>query len=239
MEHAEAEKLRQLDKIKNSFFANISHEFRTPLTLMLGPLKQMEQGQLDESGNKKYLKMMRHNGERLLHLINQMLDLSKLENGKMGMQVNKTDITGLLKATVYSSNSMAEQKLVNYHTHFPEHEIIGWIDKDKFQKIVSNLLSNAFKFTPENGSVSVVIENGDKRIRITVQDSGTGIPKEQLDKVFDRFYQVEGTEGGTGIGLSLVKELVQLHKGQISVSSYWGKGAKLPAEYPGGKGVLY
>lgn len=232
MEHAEAEKLRQLDKIKNSFFANISHEFRTPLTLMLGPLKQMEQGQLDESGNKKYLKMMRHNGERLLHLINQMLDLSKLENGKMELQVNKTDITGLLKATVYSFNSMAEQKLVNYHTHFPEHEIIGWIDKDKFQKIVSNLLSNAFKFTPENGSVSVVIENGDKRIRITVQDSGTGIPKEQLDKVFDRFYQVEGTEGGTGIGLSLVKELVQLHKGQISVSSDWGKGASFRLSIP-------
>lgn len=232
MEHAEAEKLRHLDKIKNSFFANISHEFRTPLTLMLGPLKQMEQGNLDESSSKKYLKMMRHNGERLLHLINQMLDLSKLESGKMELQVSKTDITGLLKAAVYSFNSMAEQKQVNYHTHFPEHEIIGWIDKDKFQKIVSNLLSNAFKFTTENGSVSVAIENGDKRIRITVQDSGTGIPKEQLDKVFDRFYQVEGTEGGTGIGLSLVKELIQLHKGQISVSSDWGKGASFRLSIP-------
>ncbi|NOT50868.1 MAG: response regulator [Chitinophagaceae bacterium] len=232
MEHAEAEKLRHLDKVKNSFFANISHEFRTPLTLMIGPLKQMEQGKLDEDSSKKYMKMMRHNGERLLHLINQMLDLSKLESGKLGLRVSKTDITGLLKATVYSFNSMAEQKLVNYHTHFPEHEIIGWIDKDKFQKIVTNLLSNAFKFTPENGSVSVDVENGDKRIRITVGDSGPGIPKEQLDKIFDRFYQVEGTEGGTGIGLSLVKELVQLHKGQISVSSDTGRGASFRLSIP-------
>ncbi len=232
MEHAEAEKLRHLDKVKNSFFANISHEFRTPLTLMIGPLKQMEQGKMDEDSSKKYMKMMRHNGERLLHLINQMLDLSKLESGKLGLQVSKTDITGLLKATVYSFNSMAEQKQVNYHTHFPEHEIIGWVDKDKFQKIITNLLSNAFKFTPENGSVSVDVENGDKRIRITVGDSGPGIPKEQLDKIFDRFYQVEGTEGGTGIGLSLVKELVQLHKGQISVSSDTGRGASFRFSIP-------
>lgn len=228
----EAERVKEIDKIKSRFFANISHEFRTPLTLMIGPLKQMEQGQLDESSSKKYIKMMRHNGERLLHLINQMLDLSKLESGKLKLQVSKTDITGLLKATVYSFNSMAEQKQVNYHTHFPEHEIIGWIDKDKFQKIVTNLLSNAFKFTPENGSVSVAVENGDKRIRITVGDSGPGIPKEQLDKVFDRFYQVDGTEGGTGIGLSLVKELVQLHKGQISVSSDTGRGASFRLSIP-------
>lgn len=232
MEHAEAQKLRELDALKSAFFANISHEFRTPLTLMIGPLKQMEQGRLNESDTKKYTKMMRHNGERLLHLINQMLDLSKLESGKLALQVNKTDITGLLKATVYSFNSLAEQKQVNYHTHFPEHEIIGWIDKDKFQKIITNLISNAFKFTPENGSVSVAVDNGDKRLRITVQDSGAGIPKEQLDKIFDRFYQIEGTEGGTGIGLSLVKELVQLHKGQISVSSDTGRGASFRLSIP-------
>lgn len=231
-EKNEAEKVKEMDKVKSRFFANISHEFRTPLTLMLGPLRQMEQGKMDEAGSRKYLKMMRQNGERLLHLINQLLDLSKLESGKMELQVAKTDITGLLKATVYSFNSMAEQKMVNYHTHFPEHEIVGWIDKDKFQKIVTNLLSNAFKFTPENGSVSVGVENGDKRIRITVQDSGTGIPKEQLDKIFDRFYQVEGTEGGSGIGLSLVKELVQLHKGQISVSSDWGRGTSFRLSIP-------
>lgn len=231
-EHTEAEKLRQLDKIKSSFFANISHEFRTPLTLILSPLKQIEQGKTEPGELKKYLKMMRHNGERLLHLINQLLDLSKLESGKLELQVAKTDITGLLKATVYSFNSLAEQKQVNYHTHFPEQEIIGWIDKDKFQKIITNLLANAFKFTPENGSVSVFVENGDKRIRITIQDSGPGIPKEQLDKIFDRFYQVEGTEGGSGIGLSLVKELVQLHKGQISVSSETGRGASFRLSLP-------
>lgn len=231
-EKHEAEKVKEMDKVKSRFFANISHEFRTPLTLMLGPLKQMEQGKMNEPDSRKYLKMMRHNGERLLHLINQLLDLSKLESGKLQLQISKTDISGLLKATVYSFNSLAEQKQVNYHTYFPEHEIIGWIDKDKFQKIITNLLANAFKFTPENGTVSVVAENGDKRIRITVQDSGPGIPKEQLDKIFDRFFQVEGTEGGSGIGLSLVKELVQLHKGQISVSSDSGRGASFRLSLP-------
>ncbi|MBC7874771.1 MAG: response regulator, partial [Ferruginibacter sp.] len=231
-EKAEAAKILEMDTIKSRFFANISHEFRTPLTLMLGPLKQMEADNLDATQQKKYITMMRRNGDRLLQLINQLLDLSKLEGGKMDLQVAKTDITGLLKAIASSFDSLAEQNQVNYHVHFPEENIIGYTDRDKLEKIVVNLLSNAFRFTAANGTVSFSVEQDEKRLRFTVQDNGVGMPKEQLDKIFDRFHQVAGTEGGTGIGLSLAKELLQLHKGQISVQSETGKGSSFRVSIP-------
>lgn len=231
-EKAEASKMREMDAIKSRFFANISHEFRTPLTLMLGPLKQMEENSLDPVQQKKYLRVMRRNGDRLLQLINQLLDLSKLESGKMGLNVVKTDITALLKTIAASFESLAEQQQVNYHIHFPEEPLVGFVDKDKLEKIVVNLLSNAFRFTASNGTVSFSVSHDDKRVRFTVQDDGVGMPKEQLDKIFDRFHQVSGTEGGTGIGLSLAKELLQLHKGQISVQSETGKGSSFRVSIP-------
>ncbi len=240
-EKAEAAKILEMDTIKSRFFANISHEFRTPLTLMLGPLKQLEENTVELAQQKKYIGMMRRNGDRLLQLINQLLDLSKLESGKMELQVAKTDITGLLKAIASSFDSLAEQNQVNYHIHFPEENITGFTDRDKLEKIVVNLLSNAFRFTAANGTVSFSVErdvqrtptaSGEKRLRFTVQDNGTGMPKEQLDKIFDRFHQVPGTEGGTGIGLSLAKELLQLHKGQISVQSETGKGSSFRVSIP-------
>lgn len=231
-EKAEAAKVLEMDTIKSRFFANISHEFRTPLTLMLGPLRQMEENMVDEQQTKKYIGIMRRNGDRLLQLINQLLDLSKLESGKMELHVSKTDLTGLLKAIAHSFDSLAEQNQVNYHIHFPEENIIGFADRDKLEKIVVNLLSNAFRFTPARGTVSFYVEYDEKRLRFTVQDNGIGIPKQQLDKVFDRFQQVPGTEGGTGIGLSLTKELLDLHKGQISVKSETGKGSSFRVSIP-------
>ncbi|MEO6329080.1 MAG: ATP-binding protein [Ginsengibacter sp.] len=232
MQQAEANQVLQMDKIKRGFFANISHEFRTPLTLMLGPLKQLEENNTDSATQQKYVAMMRRNGERLLQLINQLLDLSKLEEGKMELHVAKTDITGMLKIIAASFESLAEQKQVNYHVHFPEENIIGFTDRDKLEKVLVNLLSNAFNFTSANGTVSLNVSAGENRLRFSVQDNGTGIPKEQLDKIFDRFHQVAGTEGGTGIGLSLAKELVQLHKGQISVNSEVGRGSTFRVSIP-------
>jgi signal transduction histidine kinase/DNA-binding response OmpR family regulator len=231
-EKAEAAKVLEMDMIKSRFFANISHEFRTPLTLMLGPLKQMEESSLDAAQQKKYTRMMRRNGERLLQLINQLLDLSKLEGGKMDLKVSKTDLTALLKSIAASFDSLAEEKQINYHLHFPEENMMGYVDRDKLEKIVVNLLSNAFRFTSANGSVSFSAEQDGKRLRFTVQDDGVGMPKEQLNKIFDRFHQVSGTEGGTGIGLSLAKELLQLHKGQISVQSEMGKGSSFRVSVP-------
>ncbi|MEO8173757.1 MAG: ATP-binding protein [Sediminibacterium sp.] len=231
-EKAEAAKVLEMDAIKSRFFANISHEFRTPLTLMLGPLKQMEENETEDPQKKRHFGMMRRNGERLLQLINQLLDLSKLESGKMKLQVCKTDISGFLKIIAGSFESLAEQQQVNYHMHFPEENITGFCDRDKLEKIVVNLLSNAFRFTAANGSISFSVERDEKRLRFMVQDSGIGLPKEQLDHIFNRFHQVSGTEGGTGIGLSLVKELLQLHKGQISVHSKSGQGSSFRVSIP-------
>ncbi|MEO6454585.1 MAG: ATP-binding protein [Ginsengibacter sp.] len=234
---SEAEKVLEMDKIKSRFFANISHEFRTPLTLIQGPLQQIEETVKGKEGSVdvpvRHIKTMRRNTDRLLELVNQLLDLSKLDSGKMKLQVVKGDMMQLLKVLTASFESMAERKGIHYHVHFPEQTQIVFFDKDKLEKIVSNLLTNAFKYTPEHGAVSVNVDIEDSRLRFSVEDNGPGIPKKELDKIFDRFYQVEGTEDkGSGIGLALVKELVDLYRGQISVSSEPGKGCRFKVSLP-------
>lgn len=236
-EKAEAQKVIEMDELKSRFFANISHEFRTPLTLIQGPLQQIEE---ESMGRKdaavvplRYVKTMRRHTDRLLELVNQLLDLSKLDSGKMQLQVIKGDVLQMLKVLTASFESMAERKGIHYQTHFPDKTIIAFFDKDKLDKIVCNLLGNAFKYTPQQGTVSVTIDGEENRLRISVDDSGPGIPKKELDKVFDRFYQVEGTEDkGSGIGLALVKELVDLYRGQISVSSEPTKGTRFKVSLP-------
>jgi signal transduction histidine kinase/DNA-binding response OmpR family regulator len=236
---AEAMRIKEMDNIKSKFFANISHEFRTPLTLIQGPLQQIEE-QMNETGKNgvatvplRQIKTMRRNTDRLLELVNQLLDLSRLDSGKMELQIIKGDVLQLLKSLAASFDSMGERKQIHYHIHFPEQTPIAFFDKDKLEKIFTNLLSNAFKYTPEKGTVSVIVEMDDNRLRLSVEDNGPGIAKKELDKIFDRFYQVEGTEDkGTGIGLALVKELVDLYRGQISVSSEPGKGSRFRVSLP-------
>ncbi|MEO6720389.1 MAG: ATP-binding protein [Ferruginibacter sp.] len=236
-EKAEADKVMEMDKIKSRFFANISHEFRTPLTLIQGPLQQIEEITNAKEGTVdvpvRHIKTMRRNTDRLLELVNQLLDLSKLDSGKMKLQIIKGDLIQLLKALTGSFESMAERKSIHYHVHFPEQTSIVFFDKDKLEKIVSNLLINAFKYTPEHGTVAVTVDIEDGRLRFAVEDNGPGIPKKELDKIFDRFYQVEGTEDkGSGIGLALVKELADLYRGQISVSSEPDKGCRFKVSLP-------
>ncbi len=237
---AEADRIKDLDEIKSRFFANISHEFRTPLTLIRGPLQQIE----EESGRNenaestvnvswRKIKTMRRNTDRLLELVNQLLDLSRLDSGKMKLQITKGDAMQVLKTLAASFESMAERKQIHYHVHFPDHSQMALYDRDKLEKIVTNLLGNAFKYTPEKGTVSLIVEMDEKRLRIAVEDSGAGIAKKELDKVFDRFYQAEGNEDkGSGIGLALVKELTDLYRGQISVSSDPGKGSRFKVSLP-------
>ena len=234
---AEAARIKDMDNIKSKFFANISHEFRTPLTLIQGPLQQIEETATSKETAVtvplRHIKTMRRNTDRLLELVNQLLDLSRLDSGKMKLQVVKGDVLQLLKAITASFESMAERKGIHYHVHFPEGSRIGFFDKDKLEKIVSNLLANAFKYTPEQGTVSVEMAIEDSRLRFLVEDNGPGISKAELTKIFDRFYQVEGTEEkGSGIGLALVKELVDLYRGQISVASEPGKGSRFKISLP-------
>ncbi len=239
MSKFEAEKLHEVDELKSRFFTNISHEFRTPLTLILGPVKQMIERTKDER-NKNELQVVHKNAKSLLGLVNELLDISKLESGNMKLQASPQNIIPLLKALVQSFCSYAERKKINLKFNSNGQEIIVYIDQEKIKKIITNLLSNAFKFTPEGGEIKVLANIKDEAfVEISIRDNGTGIPKENISKIFDRFYQVDGShtrkQEGTGIGLSLTKELVELHKGKIEVESEEGKGTTFTISIPLGK----
>lgn len=237
---AEAVRIRDMDEIKSRFFANISHEFRTPLTLIRGIIQQINDRTTPRQKNDnaivvtdRQLTTMNRHADRLLELVNQLLDLSRLDSGKMKLQIIRGDVLQVLKALSHAFDSMAERKQIHYLIHFPEQTQIAFFDQDKLEKIFTNLLSNAFKYTPERGTVAVNVSMDEGRLRMIVEDSGPGIAKKELDKIFDRFYQVEGNEDkGSGIGLALVKELTDLYRGQISVSSEPGKGTQFRISLP-------
>ena len=246
-----AEHLAEVDRLKSRFFANISHEFRTPLTLILGPIQKWRD-RTQEGDEKKELGMAERNAQRLLRLINQLLDLSKLEEGAIKLRANRMNIVPLVRGIAYSFESSAGMRGIALNVSVEEEEIEVYCDRDMVEKILSNLLSNAFKFTPEGGEVEVSIRTckdvhsdvppqGD-RLEIAVFDTGIGIPPDQLDKVFDRFYQVDASQTreheGSGIGLALVKELVELHHGTIRVQSEVGKGTTFTVRLPLGRSHL-
>jgi signal transduction histidine kinase/ligand-binding sensor domain-containing protein/DNA-binding response OmpR family regulator len=271
MEHFEAEKLREVDHLKSRFFANISHEFRTPLTLIQGPVKQMLSGEFKGNFREQYRIILRYSN-RLLNLINQILDLSKLEAGRMTLKVTCTDVVQFLKGIVQSFASLAERKKIALKLNADDESLMGYIDRDKLEKIVNNLLSNAFKFTPEGGEVVVDLSlRGDssseamettkqspfsKRdgiatsrqvgtrkdsgspgfIQISIFNSGIGISPDQLERIFDRFYQADDSytkdSKGTGIGLALTKELAEANHGEIRVESESNKGTTFTVWLP-------
>ncbi len=235
LKHLEAEKLKETDKIKSNFFANISHEFRTPLTLIIEPVENLLRN-VKDGKTKKILEIIERNSKRLLDLINQLLDLSKLESGGMQLKVVKADFIPFFKGIVMSFESLAAVKKINLELKCPYDFLEIYFDPDKTEKIITNLIANAFKFSNEGGIVSVELEAGDEFIRYAVADKGMGIAEENLHKIFDRFYQVDNNftkEGeGSGIGLALTKELVTVHKGIITVESELGKGSKFTVRIP-------
>ena len=231
-----AEHLSELDNLKSRFFANISHEFRTPITLLLGPLKDLY-NKANSDDQKTVLATMMRNGQRLMRLINQLLDLSKLEAGKMTMQASKTDLVQFLKEIASSYESLAADKKIKYFFYPEVLELNVYLDHEKIEKVMHNILSNAFKFTKENGEVILYLKVDDNQNAvISVKDTGIGIPDSQLNKVFDRFYQVDSSQTrgyeGSGIGMALAKELVELHNGTISVESKDGKGSTFTVRLP-------
>ncbi len=232
----EAERLTELDTIKTQFFTNISHEFRTPLTLLLGPIGTL----LTKYPQETVLPLMQRNAYRLLNLINQLLDLGKLESKEMQLNLQKGDLAKFIGILASSFSSLAENKQIGFEVNIQPKSYIADFDADKVEKIITNLLSNAFKFTPRGGKINLVAEHSDassdKLWRITISDSGIGIAPDKLDKIFDRFYQVESNTSrnyeGTGIGLALVKELVKIMHGEIRVESTIGKGSTFFVEIP-------
>nr|WP_294925008.1 hybrid sensor histidine kinase/response regulator transcription factor [uncultured Flavobacterium sp.] len=229
----------KLNNEKLRFFTNISHELRTPLTLILGPAKQL----LDESNNatdyeKSRYNLIYQNASRLLNLVNQVLDFRKAQSGELKLKVSKTDILTYSKNIFDSFKEMAYNKKIKLNFVAEADNITGWIDNDKYDKILYNLLSNALKFTNKYGNVDLFIrlKNSSEEILILeVIDDGIGIPLKSQEKIFKRFYQATNSKAhntGSGIGLSLVKSLVALHKGSITVESALGKGSTFKVEIP-------
>lgn len=247
LKEAEAEKYHEMDTLKSRFFANISHEFRTPLTLLLGPLEK-RLSIATEPNDKAELSIMHRNASRLLTLVNQLLDLSRLEAGTLALKVHKQSLNNFIPSIASQFSSMADSKAIHFEVRI-EHSVELYFDPDKLEKIITNLLSNAFKFTPSGGSIIVSIsqhgptptfDQGFAEIKIT--DSGQGIEKEHLGRIFDRFYQVDTSSTrkyeGSGIGLALTKELVELHYGTIGVVSTLGTGTSFSIQLPLGNAHL-
>lgn len=225
--------LTEIDKMKSRFFASVSHEFRTPLTLIKGPIEQLLANPAQPLTVEK-AKMIQRNSNRLLQLVNQLLDLSKLESGNLHVENGEGDIYKFLRMISSSFDSYAQQHNINYKIKFDDESLWTSFDHDKLEKIVYNLLSNAFKFTSQQGTVTFTCWNHDQKIIIQVTDSGKGIAPQHLPHIFDRFYQVDDRHDyeGSGIGLSLVKELVSLMGGAIEVTSDIGSGTAFSITLP-------
>lgn len=236
-------KLMEMDQIKNRFFANLSHEFRTPLALTIGPLEDAIKGGFGPVNDRlrHQLEVMLRNSHRLLRLINQLLDISKIEAGEMTLDARVHDMRALAMEVSQAFTPYAERKQIAFATELGNTPLCLAFDRAKMEQVLSNLISNAVKFTPDGGKVKLIAEEardgGRAGLALRVRDTGPGIPPHAIDKVFNRFYQVDGSSTreheGTGIGLSLVKELVELHGGTIAVTSEPGFGSEFRVFIPG------
>ena len=237
--------LQEISQMKSQFFANISHEFRTPLTLILGPIDKL----IEETQNAKNLQslhLVKKNAVQLKRLINQLLDLSKAEDGSLNLIASQRNIVDLAKGVLFSFQSLADQKKVHLVFSCTEDEILVFYEPEKLEQVFSNLISNALKFTAAQGKVQLslqrILKNDIPEVQITIEDSGMGISRDQLPHIFDRFFQANNLENplveGTGIGLAVAKELVVLHKGRISVTSEKGRGTTFNIFLPLGKAHL-
>jgi DNA-binding response OmpR family regulator/nitrogen-specific signal transduction histidine kinase len=232
-ERQEARRMHELDMMKIKFFTNVSHEFRTPLSLIMAPVdKILKHTEAEEQRHQ--LQLINRNAKRLLNMVNQLLDFRKMEVQELRLHTRNGDIISFIKEMVYSFSDVAEKKQIRLVF---DSEIQGMVinfDHDKIERILFNLLSNAFKFTPDDGNVSVLLAINEKiaekrLLEIKVIDTGIGIPLDKQDKIFERFFQNEipgsMVNQGSGIGLSITKEFVKLHNGEISVESEVGRGS--------------
>ncbi|MCF8370889.1 MAG: response regulator [Bacteroidales bacterium] len=242
----EANKLKELDAMKSKFFANISHEFRTPLTLIMNPVEVI----LDNTSDtliRRNLQLIKKNANHLLQYISEILDLSKLEANRLSLHVRKVDLNEVVRNLVASFESWAHKKQIHIKLKSPAGMLFFFLDPEKINTILSNLFSNAIKYTPENGQINIdisickggCVDHCTLKVGcliISVTNTGPGIPQENLPYIFDRYYRVEKdmnkSEYGTGLGLTLVKELVQLHNGTINVKSVEGEFTNFTLRFP-------
>ncbi|MCF8302027.1 MAG: substrate-binding domain-containing protein [Bacteroidales bacterium] len=242
--------LEEATQMKLRFFTNISHEFRTPLTLLLGPLEKVLHSPDFNEKQKHQFRMMHRNAMRLLRLINQLMDFRKLESAKMKLHAGYHNIVAFLSGVKESFDELAENKGIDFKLKAEHDHLMLWFDEDKLDKIMFNLLSNAFKYTPDGGMIHIRLRKvrhlfgADEKnaVEICVEDNGRGMSKEHVKQIFENFYQIEKRQSnffpGTGIGLSLTKGLVELHHGDIHVESEKGQGTSFTLHFPIGNDHL-
>jgi signal transduction histidine kinase/ligand-binding sensor domain-containing protein/DNA-binding response OmpR family regulator len=237
------EQILEMEQMKTRFFTDVSHEIRTPLSLISGPLDALIKQRHPDPKTKEWLTLIRRNSQRLLQLVNQLLDISRLDAGHMKLVLEQSDPLKCLRILTAEFRSLAESRSIRFIIDVPETEMSVWHDREKVDKITTNLLSNAFKFTPENGTVTCrvkILKNhrgkASQQLRIIVADTGPGIPVEEREKIFERFYRTEGVlyeyASGTGIGLSITRELIRLLHGEVIVKSMIGTGAVFVVTIP-------
>ena len=239
-ERERAEALAEIDRAKTHFFSNVSHEFRTPLALILGPLDDAIQN-IQEDGARVPLLMAQRNALRLLRLVNSLLDFSRIEAGRVEASFEPTDLAELTRGLAGAFESLLERAGLQLNLEIEELSESAYVDRSMWEKIVLNLLSNAFKFTLQ-GRVTVGMRRVAEGFELTVADSGSGIPEHELPRLFERFHRIEGmpsrTYEGSGIGLALVNELVKVHGGSIRVDSRVGRGSCFGVTIPAGHAHL-
>ena len=231
----------RLAELKIRFFTNVSHELRTPLTLIKSPIEELKRRETLSSEGKEYLQLIDRNASKMLHLVNQILDLRKLQNKKMRLQLSHADINAIAEAFCTEYRLAAKDRNITLSFNLPEKPVMAWCDAEKIAVIVNNLLSNAFKYTDHGGNIALTLTaDYDADIcRITVSDDGVGIPEKQLEKIFERFSMADNAQSsdshqhGTGIGLSLSREFTALHHGRIWAENLAdGKGVAFTLEIP-------
>ncbi|WP_244526801.1 ATP-binding protein [Pseudozobellia thermophila] len=244
-EQLENKRKEENHEAKLRFFTNISHDFRTPLTLILGPLQQILNNYKGSSIVYKKLLVIESSANHLLHLINRLMEFRKLEDNQSKLQVAEGNIVKFVNEIFLSFTEFAKGKGYNYTFKSSRDEILVFYDRPKLEQVFYNLLSNAFKYTPEGGEISITIDLDQSNIYFKIQDSGIGIKKEYLEQIFNRFFEVPHSTGpdevynkGTGIGLSIVKNIIDLHKGSIKVSSKLSEGSVFTISLPLGKNHL-
>src|SRR6202012_4966594 len=245
-ERRRAEALAELDRARTAFFSNVSHEFRTPLTLALGPIEDALNDASEAALapiHRERLEAAHRNSLRILKLVNSLLDFSRIEAGRIDVHFEPVDLSRLTTEIVSNFESATQKAGLALRMDCPDLGEPIHVDRDLWEKIVLNLISNAFKFTFE-GEIGVKLrKSSDKsRVELTVRDTGVGVPEEELPRLFERFHRIEGQKSrsfeGSGIGLALVQELVRLHSGTIRADSETGKGTSFTISLPFGTGHL-
>jgi len=227
--NAMAKALENLENMRRDFIANVSHELRTPMTSMRGFIDAMLDGTIEEDKRSYYLQIVREETSRLSRLVDDLLDLSRMQSGKLSAELTVLDINELTRKSIIKLEQLLVQKNINFETSFDENPSLVLGDSDLLERVLINLLSNAIKFTPEGGRIAVSTEVTASKVIVRVSDNGPGMTEDQIGQVFERFYKADKSRDskylGTGLGLSIAREIIRLHGGEISANSEVGKGS--------------